>query len=125
MVNRALTPKPLAHPLLARVPRERFFQLSWRPRHPSLLGKEELDKIQKNLKQYSQRYEEEDKQLNIATDRELLEERRKLLREWRAWLESRAEWAEEQRQAAQELLGDKFEVRAPPCRGISGFAFWS
>ena len=44
-----------------RVPRERFFQFSWRPRALSLLSEEQERDIQRNLKtNYSRRYEEED-----------------------------------------------------------------
>ena len=43
------------------MPREKFFQFSWRPRAPSLLSAEQEQEIQRNLKTtYSRRYEEED-----------------------------------------------------------------
>ena len=47
--------------LVLRVPREKFFQFSWRPRAPSLLSEEQEREIQRNLKtHYSRRYDEED-----------------------------------------------------------------
>ena len=49
------------HALVLRVPREKFFQFSWRPRAPSLLSEEQEREIQRNLKtHYSRRYDEED-----------------------------------------------------------------
>jgi translation initiation factor 3 subunit B len=39
--------------LLYSMPRDRFQQLSWRPRVPSLLSKEKEEEIKKNLKEYS------------------------------------------------------------------------
>jgi translation initiation factor 3 subunit B len=39
--------------LLYSMPRDRFQQLSWRPRVPSLLSKEKEEEIRKNLKEYS------------------------------------------------------------------------
>lgn len=39
--------------LLYSMPRDRFQQLSWRPRVPSLLSKEKEEEIRKNLKDYS------------------------------------------------------------------------
>ena len=44
-----------------RVPRDKFFQFSWRPRTPTLLPAEQQEEILRNLKtNYSRRYEEED-----------------------------------------------------------------
>jgi hypothetical protein len=45
------------------MPRDRFGQLSWRPRVPSLLPREKEEEIRKNLKEYSRRYDEEDEAL--------------------------------------------------------------
>ena len=43
------------------MPRDKFFQFSWRPRAPSLLSEEQERAIQRNLKSvYFRRYEEED-----------------------------------------------------------------
>jgi translation initiation factor 3 subunit B len=48
---------------LCRTPHDRFFQLCWRPRPPSLLSAERQREIVKNLRRYSKRYEEEDEAL--------------------------------------------------------------
>ena len=43
-----------------RVPKDQFYQFSWRPRAPSLLSKEAEADIARRLKEYSKRYDEED-----------------------------------------------------------------
>ena len=48
---------------VCRMPRERFFQFSWRPRPPTLLEPGQEEDISKNLKKYSQKYEQEDQAL--------------------------------------------------------------
>ena len=58
----------LRHSLIAvvcgcRVPRDQFFQFSWRPRAPTLLPKEQEAEIAKHLKDYSKRYDEIDSKL--------------------------------------------------------------
>ena len=46
-----------------RVPRDQFFQFSWRPRAPTLLPKEQEAEIARHLKDYSKRYDEIDSKL--------------------------------------------------------------
>ena len=55
-----------------RMPRERFFQFSWRPRPPTLLEPGQEEEIVKNLKKYSQKYEQEDQAL-LAQVNDLLQ----------------------------------------------------
>ena len=45
------------------MPRDQFFQFSWRPRAPSLLSKEQEAEIAKHLKDYSKRDDEIDSKL--------------------------------------------------------------
>ena len=45
---------------MGRVPKDQFFQFSWRPRAPSLLSKEAEADIGRRLKEFSKRYDEED-----------------------------------------------------------------
>ena len=42
------------------MPKDQFFQFSWRPRAPSLLSKEAEADIARRLKEFSKRYDEED-----------------------------------------------------------------
>lgn len=76
---------------------EKFKQLSWRPRPPTLLSKDEQKTIRKNLREYSKDFEEQDR---IEEDKEkgaIVEERRRVLSEWLAWREKEAELLKEER----------------------------
>ena len=82
---------------------DKFKQLLWRPRPPTLLSKEEQKTIRKNLREYSKDFEEEDR---IADDKEkgaVVEERRRMLSEWLAWRETELE----------ELRADRREMGLP------------
>ena len=66
---------------------EKFKQISWRPRPPTLLSRDEQKLIRKNLREYSKDFEEQDR---IEEDKEkgaIVEERRRILSEWLAWRE--------------------------------------
>ncbi|BGO90717.1 hypothetical protein NBRC10512_000656 [Rhodotorula toruloides] len=64
---------------------DRFKQLLWRPRPPTLLSREQQKQIRKNLRDYSRQFEEQD-QLELANENsELVERRTRLLDEWNAW----------------------------------------
>ena len=76
---------------------EKFKQLSWRPRPPTLLSREEQKLIRKNLREYSKDFEEQDR---IEEDKEkgaIVEERRRILSEWLAWREKEEEELKEER----------------------------
>ncbi len=76
---------------------EKFKQLSWRPRPPTLLSKDEQKTIRKNLREYSKDFEEQDR---IEEDKEkgaIVEERRRVLSEWLAWREKEADMLKEER----------------------------
>lgn len=64
---------------------DKFKQLFWRPRPPTLLSKEEQKQIRKNLREYSKDFDEQDR---IEEDKEkgaIVEQRRRMLSEWLAW----------------------------------------
>ncbi|GAA5822070.1 hypothetical protein JCM11251_004847 [Rhodosporidiobolus azoricus] len=64
---------------------DRFKQLLWRPRPPTLLSAADQKKIRKNLRDYSRQFEEQD-QLEAANENtELVEKRTRLIDEWNAW----------------------------------------
>lgn len=72
-MNPLSTPLPPITPTPApprRTSHDRFFQLLWRPRPPSLLSEEKQREIVKNLRKYSKRYEEEDEALLAQVGRE-------------------------------------------------------
>lgn len=82
---------------LAEHPLEKFKQLVWRPRPPTLLSKEEQKKIRKNLREYSREFEEEDRYAVDIANTAIVEERKRLLSEWTAWLRREREIVEEER----------------------------
>ena len=76
---------------------EKFKQLSWRPRPPTLLSRDEQKTIRKNLREYSKDFEEQDR---IEEDKEkgaIVEERRRILSEWLAWREKEEEELRDER----------------------------
>lgn len=76
---------------------DKFKQLSWRPRPPTLLSRDEQKTIRKNLREYSKDFEEQDR---IEEDKEkgaIVEERRRVLNEWLAWREREEEELREER----------------------------
>ncbi|KIW01635.1 uncharacterized protein PV09_06822 [Verruconis gallopava] len=81
---------------------DRFKQLSWRPRPPTLLTKEEQKKVRKNLREWSKIFDEQDFNKKNAANRAVVEHRRRLLEEWKAW---RAQVMEELKEDAVEIGG--------------------
>ncbi|KMU78271.1 eukaryotic translation initiation factor 3 subunit B [Coccidioides immitis RMSCC 3703] len=80
---------------------EKFKQLVWRPRPPTLLSKEEQKKVRRNLREYSREFDEEDKYAVDIANTAIVEMRKRLLNEWTAWLKKEKEMVEEER----EVLG--------------------
>lgn len=72
--------------LLSENPIEKFKQLLWRPRPPTLLSKEEQRNIRRNLREYSRDFDEEDRYAVDIANTAIVEERRRLLEEWDAWV---------------------------------------
>lgn len=64
---------------------DRFKQFVWRPRPRSLLTKEQLRTIRKNLREYSRQFEEEDAAQESNVSAELIQARKRVLTEWNAW----------------------------------------
>lgn len=84
---------------------DKFKQLLWRPRPPTLLSKEEQKTIRKNLREYSRDFDEQDR---IEEDKEkgaIVEERRRMLSEWLAWREREEGEVRGEREAAGDGKG--------------------
>mmetsp|Transcript_18275 Transcript_18275/g.61120 ORF Transcript_18275/g.61120 Transcript_18275/m.61120 type:complete len:686 (-) Transcript_18275:133-2190(-) len=64
--------------LLGRYLKDKFYQLMWRPRPPSLLTEEEERDVRKNLRDFSKRYEAEDLRIKHADEIARLEERKRM-----------------------------------------------
>ncbi|PSC71923.1 Eukaryotic translation initiation factor 3 subunit B [Micractinium conductrix] len=96
--------------LLYKTARDRFFQLLWRPRPPSLLPQEKQKEIVKSLRKYSKRYEEEDEALLAQADSEFVRERERQLAEFRDWLASKQEYAAKEEAFFKEQLGERLNA---------------
>jgi len=66
---------------------ERFKQLSWRPRPPSFLSKEEQKEVRRKLRDLGKVFDEQDFQKRNQANKAVIDHRRRLLHEWRAWRE--------------------------------------
>ncbi|GAA5841347.1 hypothetical protein JCM9279_000622 [Rhodotorula babjevae] len=64
---------------------DRFKQLLWRPRPPTLLSREQQRKVRKNLREYARAFDEQDELEQANENSELVERRTRLLDEWNAW----------------------------------------
>jgi translation initiation factor 3 subunit B len=84
--------------LLAEQPTEKFKQLHWRPRPPTLLSKEEQRTVRRNLREYSREFEEIDREMEESADQAVIESRRRLYAEWYSWVRDEKEMLAEDRQ---------------------------
>lgn len=66
---------------------DKFKAFSWRPRPAGLLSKSKKKEINKNLKKYSRRFQEEDDMEASEASRQLILQRREALRMWKEWRE--------------------------------------
>jgi translation initiation factor 3 subunit B len=64
---------------------DRFKQFIWRPRPPTLLSKDQLKMIRRNLREFSRVFEEEDAAEESNVSAELIALRKRLVDEWNAW----------------------------------------
>merc|ERR1712217_237908 len=73
--------RPLGH-----VKHDKFYQLLWRPRPPSLLSEAKEKEIRKNLRNYSQKYEEEDQKLKLSMQGDRLKQRQQQHADFEAFI---------------------------------------
>lgn len=64
---------------------DKFKQLLWRPRPPTLLTKEDQRRIRRNLREYSRQFEEQDALEESTASAEVVAHRQRLIEEWNAW----------------------------------------
>jgi translation initiation factor 3 subunit B len=98
--------------LLREDPIEQFKQLTWRPRPPTLLSKEEQKKIRKTLREYSKTFDEQDFNKKNLANKAVIDHRRRLLEEWRAWrtkVEETLVFKPDAEEDAQEEEGEVIE----------------
>ncbi|RUS90727.1 hypothetical protein EGW08_001531 [Elysia chlorotica] len=68
-----------------RQPLEKFCQLQWRPRPPSLLDESKVKEIRKNFKTWAQKFEMEDSTRKQTASKDLLDKRRTLMEAFREY----------------------------------------
>jgi translation initiation factor 3 subunit B len=88
--------------LLYQEIKEKFYQLLWRPRPPSLLTPEHEEMIEKNFQQYADKYKEEDARKMLERLKEEYEHKLKLRESFEALM----------RQREQEYKNDAEKRRA-------------
>lgn len=98
--------------LLYEASKDRLYQLSWRPRLPSLLPPEKEQEVAKNLKSYSKRYEEEDDRLIEQADADVLSERKAQLDEFQRFRESKREFVAMLEGFKKQMFGAKWDEKA-------------
>merc|ERR1712071_608769 len=84
-VTRSITPTGSGRSrakILKRVALDKFCQLQWRPRPPTLLNAQQQKDIKKTLKKYSAQFEVKDRLKMSKASKELVEKRRKLMQEY-------------------------------------------
>ncbi|GBN06702.1 Eukaryotic translation initiation factor 3 subunit B [Araneus ventricosus] len=77
--------------LLRKHDLERYCQLLWRPRPPTLLSEEKIKEIKKNLKKYSAQFDIKDRMSLSKASKEIVEKRRKLMEDFRSLRQKRLE----------------------------------
>ena len=76
---------------LKEAPVEKFKQLLWRPRPPTLLSREEQKTVRRNLREYSREFDELDKEMEEGANAAVVEHRKRLYSEWYSWLNGEVE----------------------------------
>lgn len=89
---------------------DKFKQLLWRPRPPTLLSREQQKAIRKNLREYSRQFEEQDQLEASNVSSELIALRKRLIEEWNAWRTASKELLESER----KRLGKESTALAQP-----------
>jgi translation initiation factor 3 subunit B len=84
---------------------EKFKQFLWRPRPPTLLGKDAQKKVRKELKEFSRTFDEDDAAEENRGSAEKLAERQRAIAEWDAWRKRNvARVVEERKKRGKELV---------------------
>ena len=86
--------RPLGH-----TKHDKFYQLLWRPRPPSLLSETQEKLIRKDLRGYSKKYEEEDTKLKLSMKGDMLLQRKQQHAEFETFLHRMNDAYKAQKQA--------------------------
>uniref|UniRef100_A0A6Q2Y1D4 Eukaryotic translation initiation factor 3 subunit B n=1 Tax=Esox lucius TaxID=8010 RepID=A0A6Q2Y1D4_ESOLU len=91
--------------LLQKNNKDRFCQLLWRPRPPTLLPLDAIKAIKKDLKKYSKIFEQKDRLSQSKASKELVDKRRSMMEDYRRYREAALLQHQEQKAARLELRG--------------------
>jgi len=94
--------------ILKRVALDKFCQLQWRPRPPTLLSVQQQKEIKKSLKKYSAQFEVKDRLKMSKASKELVEKRRNLMKEYEDRRNVKQEDYAAERSRRIELRNSKF-----------------
>merc|ERR1712241_1607559 len=84
---------------------DKFCQLTWRPRPPTLLTREQQKEVKRNLKKYSDQFIAKDKMRLSKASKELVAKRQSMMEQYTAWRARKTEEFEESRAKRLELRG--------------------
>jgi translation initiation factor 3 subunit B len=91
--------------ILKRSTLDRFCQLLWRPRPPSMLSQKDVKEIKKNLKKYSVEFDVVDRELGSKKSQEMLTRRRNRYDEFMEYRKLKEEEFKEQKEQRINLRG--------------------
>jgi len=84
--------------ILKRIQLDRFCQLLWRPRPPTLLAQKDIKEIKKNLKKYSVEFDVVDREQGSKKSKELLTKRRNFYEEYMVYRKLKEQEFNEQKE---------------------------
>lgn len=96
---------------LTKVPLEKFKQFVWRPRPPTLLAKEDIKRVRKQLREFSKQFDEDDAAEESNVSAELIAMRQRLVSEWNAWRAKRVRELAEERKREGKVVDTKKQQR--------------
>ncbi|GFO04236.1 eukaryotic translation initiation factor 3 subunit b [Plakobranchus ocellatus] len=86
-----------------RQPLEKFCQLQWRPRPPSLLDESKIKEIRKNFKTWAQKFEMEDSTRKQTASKDLMDKRRMLMEDFQEYRARKEQEFAEQKKTRLDL----------------------
>lgn len=87
---------------------EKFAQILWRPRPPTLLSEEKQKEIKKNLKKYYPQFESKDRMRQSKASKELIEKRSALMEKFNSYREQKIKEYLESKPRRLELRSRKY-----------------